>query len=320
MGFAFPQGGHLILDAHLELLTGRAVRTDVARAASLGLYRQALAIDPDYAQAQAELGFSNYHLWMSGHDRREETWATARAAGERALALDPANGTAHNLLAFINMGEGAFEAAEALWLEGLAIDPGHGAVHLVYSIFLLCTGRIEEARAHLFRARDLDPKDPKVHSALGIFYLIEGNYPAAIEEFEQLPAGQDSPLLLSYSQHLAGNDARAADVALDPLPAEPEAALRSVFEQGGYTGIVRAGVEFQILESGKRCTSAPVSAALQFAVIGEAERMFQCLDEVETATNRDHLSVWFFLAFPDFRPYRDDPRFIATMNRLVPEL
>jgi TolB-like protein/regulator of protease activity HflC (stomatin/prohibitin superfamily) len=82
----------------------------------LDLDLQALAIDPDYAQAHAEIGWGNFWLWSLGHDRRDEIWAKARTAAERALELDPATGAAHNLLALMSMQEGDWKGAEARWV------------------------------------------------------------------------------------------------------------------------------------------------------------------------------------------------------------
>ncbi len=56
---------------------------------NIDLCLQALAIDPGYADAHAGFGWGNYLLWIHGYDRRDEIWAKARAAGERALELDP---------------------------------------------------------------------------------------------------------------------------------------------------------------------------------------------------------------------------------------
>jgi len=124
------------------------------------LYLQALAIDPDYAEAHVGIGWSNYYLWEFGYDRRDEIYAKARGAAEHALELDPATGTAHMLLAIMSAEEGDWKGAEARWVRGLALTPGHGFSHRSYGLYLLFTGRIQEARVHIRPAIDLVPEEP----------------------------------------------------------------------------------------------------------------------------------------------------------------
>jgi TolB-like protein len=284
----------------------------------IDLSLQALEIDPDYAQAHAAIGWSNFMLWGAGHDRRDEIWAKARAAGERAVELDAANGSAHNLLASMSAQEGDWKGAEARWKRGIALSPGYGYQRGVYGLHLLATGRIEEARIHILRAVDLDPKDPGAHNTAGLLYLVERNYQAAIEQFEQGTAHPNMLFTLAYTHHLAGDDERALEVFLRLAPAEAEAPIRADFEQGGYIGVIRGFVEILVQQSGKHCTNEPANAALNLAIIGDVDRMFGCLDETVSSMNYpDNLTInWY----PAFDVYRDDPRFIATLNRLLPEL
>ncbi|MGI9326800.1 MAG: TIR domain-containing protein [Pseudomonadales bacterium] len=285
---------------------------------SIDLCLQALAIDPNYAQAHAQIGWNNFHLWTDGYDRRDETRTKARAAAERALQLDPATGAGHNLLAYMSAQERDWKGAEAGWERGLALAPGHGPSHQVYGLYLLFTGRIEEARVHILRAVDLDPKDPGAHSAAGLLYLVERNYQTAIAQFEQGTAHPVMVFGLAYTHHLAGDDARAVEAWLEFAPAEAEAPIRSAFEQGGYIGVMRVFLETLIQQSGENCTDEPANAAVILAIIGDAGRMFECLDETVSSMNYpDYLTInWH----PAFDAFRDDPRFIATLNRLLPEL
>jgi tetratricopeptide (TPR) repeat protein len=199
--------------------------------------------------------------------------------------------------------------------------PGHGPTHLVYGLNLLNNGRIEDARVHILRALDLDPKDPKVLRVAGMLYLVEGNYQAAIEQYEQyeqVPGDIESVFQLAYAHHLAGNEVRAAAKLLELWPSF---ALRlvgwSVFAQDGYTGLLLAGLDSLIQESGEPCTNAPADAALTLAIIGEADRMFECLGEI--APSKTFLSSNGITGHPGFNRYRDDPRFIAALKRLRPE-
>jgi hypothetical protein len=122
-----------------------------------------------------------------------------------------------------------------------------------------------------------------------------------------------SPRKLAYAHHLSGDDARAAEIVIQTAPSpEVGAAWRRAFDEDGYAGVVRADLERQVAEGGRPCTNEPSYAAFMLAVVGEADRMFECLDEgVQLKRPNNVIKVW-----PGFDPYRDDPRFTALLRRM----
>ena len=148
---------------------------------------------------------------------------------------------------------------------------------------------------------------------------VERNYRSAIEHFEQARGEPATLGILAYTHHLVGDDASSVEALVENSPAESEADIRSAFEQGGYLGVIRGVTEFLVQQSGKPCAYNPLQTASFLAIIGEADRMFECLDEalpLPLANYRDILNI---TGSDVYEPYRDDPRFIATVNRLVPE-
>ncbi len=291
---------------------------------ALRLYLQASTIDPTYGQAYASIGSAYYWLWILGLDRREAVWADAKTAAQRALQLDPDNGDAHVLLGDINLEEGDWSAAQQMWEKGLALSPGHGHAHGELGRFLLLTGRVEQARVHILRAVDLDPEDQRVRFIAGLLHVIEGDYQAAFAQYEQ--GGSDVITLWStaYAHHKAGDDVRAGALLLripdGPLgferhtlwPARP--VLEAAFDSGGFLGVQRAVLDHQIRDSGD-CTAEPITAALLFAILGESERMFHCLAIAQPANATERLNI---SGHPAFDAYRQDPRFVEVVRRVVP--
>ncbi len=76
--------------------------------------------------------------------------------------------------------------------------------------------------------------------------------------------------------------------------------------------MVRATMDYQISQSGRPCTNDPGFASGVFAIIGESDRMFECMGEGIRLKRPAFLAkVW-----PAFEPYRDDPRFTALLRRM----
>ncbi|MHC4505078.1 MAG: adenylate/guanylate cyclase domain-containing protein [Planctomycetota bacterium] len=281
--------------------------------AQIELCQRALEIDPEYAQAHALLGWGYYWLFFFAHDSRDETYAQARAAAERALELEPTNVAAHNLLGQLSFRELDWAGAEARYLQALKVAPSQGVLRDGYGLVLLYTGRVEEAAPHLQRAVDLDPELPGFLRSLADLSLVERDYPAAVRRYERALRWPGANETLAYVHHLSGDDERAFEALLPSAPsAEAGARWRTAFDEGGYLGVVRALVEERIAESGRPCTSGPDLASYSLAIIGEADRMFECLEEGLRLKRPAHM----IKVHPAFDPYRDDPRFSALLRRM----
>lgn len=272
---------------------------------------------------RTELGVSETRSWLI--DSRYATpdvraWEFVKQGvdrdqtyrAERAIELEPTNGAAQNLLAWMSMGEADWAGAEARYARALRDTPSHDPLREGYGIVLLATGRLEEAETQLERAIALDPETAGPRSWLGRAYLGRRDFDAAIAEFERALVLSNTPWLLSYAHHLRGDDARAAEVLLESAPRAATAAWRQAFEERGYVGIVRAALEHEILTSGATCTTDPGRAASMLAFLAEPDRTLTCLDE---AFRRKHASE-VVKSSPAYDPYRGDPRFIALLERM----
>ncbi len=283
-------------------------------------YELALAIDPDYANAHAELGHSYRELWVF-HGRAEADLAKARVQADRALAIDPTSGTAHSLLAIILAQDYSWEEARRVVDRGLAHHPGHSALRAWSGFILANHGRTVEAQVEMRRAVDLDPWFWLWQFLLGVFQVFDGEYAAAVESLVR--AGDLAPdvapltrVWLAYAHHRAGRDDPALEALVRDLPpdlADLEAATRRGFEAAGFTGAVRARYEWLVAKSGEPCPGdwGLLDGAGALAILGEADAMFACL--AKAIERRD---VVYLKADPVYEPYRSDPRFAALLRRM----
>jgi tetratricopeptide (TPR) repeat protein len=230
----------------------RMTEADVAR--GVDYFRQAIALDPEFALAWT--GLSNAYRVQAGYGFAPvaEGYERARDAAKRALALSPDLAEAHVSLAGVF---GAYDwdwsAADCELQRALALAPGNvdvlravaslagtvgrsdEAIELLRKAVALdplstgsqrslglryfMSGRLDEALAALKVALDLNPKAGLIHCFLAITYVAQGRAAEALAlaEREALP---DFRLLgIAWTQHALGHK-EASDAALAELIAD----------------------------------------------------------------------------------------------------
>jgi adenylate cyclase len=134
------------------------------RAEAIRLFREAIALDPEFAAAHAGLA---YALWaprslaLAYVEDTAKAIASARAAAERAVSLDPSEPMAHFALGRLHIFTGETEMAIAEMRTAIAINPnfawGHYGLGWAY---WYSAGQAEQALPHLDAALRLSPRDP----------------------------------------------------------------------------------------------------------------------------------------------------------------
>ncbi len=210
-----PRAGSLVAyDLHLKAraqlrLPGSRETLDRATA----LFEQAIAADPQFAQAYAGL----CETWLARYelDRAGEAMAEAEGACQRALSRNQeaaevyvalgslhlasgryqqaekefqhattlANGTVEALLGLARTREAQRrpEEAEKLFQQAARLDPGYWRVHLLRGNFLLHGGRYAEAARSYAEEIALTPDNPRAHNRLGAAYYGAGDLEKAVQ-------------------------------------------------------------------------------------------------------------------------------------------
>jgi hypothetical protein len=88
--------------------------------------------------------------------------------------------------------------------------------------------------------------------------------------------------------------------------------MRRGFEEGGYQGMVQVLNEHFVALTGSPCGLAPGLGSVFYAITGDADPMYHCLDE---ALASGRTSGLYLKVNPIWAPYRSDPRFQALLRR-----
>ena len=136
-------------------------KTDHAEA--IRLYTAAAALDPEFAKAHAHLAFA-FAISVSLHGFAEDipkAVASARAAAEQAISLDPNEPVAHVALGRVNLFSGEVEMAIGEMQTAIAINPNYGAGHYGLGLaYVRGAGQWKQALPHFDTALRLSPRDP----------------------------------------------------------------------------------------------------------------------------------------------------------------
>jgi predicted TPR repeat methyltransferase len=144
--------------------------------AAVKRFEQALAIQPDYADARYNLGNSLKELGQL---------EAAVKSYEQALAVKPDYAEAHSNLGLIHHELGQLEAAVKRYEQALAIKPDYAEAYYNLGITLNELGQLEAAVKHYEQALAIKPDCAEVHNNLGNTFQKLGQLDAAVKHYEQ---------------------------------------------------------------------------------------------------------------------------------------
>jgi TolB-like protein/Flp pilus assembly protein TadD len=313
-------------EAYEAYLKGRYFwnkRTDTDVAKAVEFFKQAISLEPLYAEAYAGLADAFNLQAILGLRAPREVYPKAKAAAERALELNDRLAEAHTCLADIHkLYTWDWRLAEKGYESALQLNPNYSLARQWYAGLLLLTGRHQKAIAEVNRARELDPLSVPITAFAGYVCMKAQKYDEAKESCAQaIELDPNNPFGHWVMARVldARKELRAALV-------ESEAAARLsggdmlYFAQLGYA-LARIGEENRAREIIDRLTelakSRYVSAyavATIHAAQGDKNAAFEWLEKsYNERTPR-------LVELPDiaFASIERDPRFEALMERIRP--
>jgi len=289
---------------------------------AINYFKQAISIDPSYAEAYSGLA-DTYALagdWGYGILPPSEAFPLAKAAANEALALNDRLAEAHTSLAFVlDLYYWDWDAAEKQYVIAINLNPGYAVAHEWYAWHLFVLGHTAEGMFEMRRAESLDPVSPIIRSnmadaltvshlfeesvlqsrktlaldpnfAVGHFHLAE----ALVQERQYEAAIAESQQAIDLSGHLAAFDANLAHAyALSGRKAE---ALKIAKD-------MQSRVDLN--------PTANARIALIYVALGDLDQAMNWLNRAYDA--RFNPAV---LVRPTFDPLRSDPRFRELQQRM----
>ncbi|HEX4899948.1 MAG TPA: protein kinase, partial [Pyrinomonadaceae bacterium] len=285
-------------------------------------FREAIRLDPNYAQAH--VGVADYYNWAAifGLGSPNENFPEAKSAAIRALEIDETLAEAHAALAFTNLCyDWDWFGAEERFRRSIELNANYGPAHQWYSNLLAAQGRFEEAIAEIKHALEINPLSLMDRSITGWTHYHARQYERAEQELlsalEIDRSFSNCYLMLGLVYERLGR----YDDSLACLNKATELMSGSVvpFWAIGYTLAVsgkrdEAKAVIARLEGLSHQTYvSPYFLALVHTALGDHDLAFEFLDRA--AENRDEWMIWLGVE-PKLDPLRSDPRFALLLNRI----
>ena len=216
-------------------------------------FERAIQIDPSYAPAYAGLSLAWQKLGIQTRAASVDVEPQARAAAQKALALDDRLAEAYvaraNLQTFSDWD---WAGAENTLRHALELDPNNLDAHYSYSVLLMLVGRLEESVREIQLAEQLDPLSSQVQIHFGRVLYSAGKFEEAAvrlkEAIEREPRSQQAYVRLVAVYKQMGKYTEATETLAGMLQAQsccerPDRRPRASLRTDGQAGRSSAHVE-----------------------------------------------------------------------------
>lgn len=312
-------------DAYEAYVKGRYFwnkRTEKGMKKGLEYFRQAITLDPTFAEAYVGVADSYATLGLYAILPPKEAFPAAKEAAKRALEMDDGLAEAHASLGFIHFYYD-WNAADAVkeFQRALAENPNYAMAHSWFGEDLAAMGRFQESSVEAQHAMEGDPLSLIIGSNAGWTFSLAGRTDEAVEILKKAididPTFPRTHFRLgrAYEQKKSYDLAIAElerAVSLSPEDACYKGSLGHAYAVSGHLNEARKVL--RELEARNGETYVPAYAiALVYAGLGE----------------NDHTLVWLQRAFddrstpmaflkwdPELSGLHSDPRFQKLVQRV----
>ena len=256
------------------------------------MFARAIVIDPSYAAAFAGVADCSSFLYMY-FEASENNLREATNASRRAVELDPELAEAHTSRGLAESLRKNYQEAEKEFKAAMLLNPKLFDPCYLYARSLFAQGKMEEAVDWFKKASGLNPADYQALSHVGM------GLRSLDRQEEARKANEDALRVMQRHVELYPEDARALYLGASAwwLHGDRDRCLE-------WLG--------RALAIDPEETTILYNAACTYSLLGEKD---QALDLLEKAVRNGYGHKEWLENDPDFASLRDNPRFLALMQR-----
>jgi serine/threonine protein kinase/TolB-like protein/Tfp pilus assembly protein PilF len=288
---------------------------------ALDQFNQAIAKDPNYAQAYAALANGYILLFDREWISNVEASPKIRSAAQRAIELDATLAEPHADLAVLKEeADWDWAGAEAEYRKAIGLNPNDATSHHWYAILLENLGRSSDALPENEKALALDPAAPQINANhADVLSHMHRSGDAVAELTRLISANPEFPPYYSFRAsaywRLGNQDAWAADEVMTMTKSgrpERAEAFGAGYRKAKVKGACTAMIE--VLKKGSQSEyTSPNEIARYYALMGDPDHAFEWLEKgyAERSGRMEYIKVE-----DSFEPFHSDPRYIDLLKRM----
>jgi TolB-like protein/Flp pilus assembly protein TadD len=287
-------------------------------AKGLDYFRQAIALDPNYALAYGGIAYI-YALKDDVDMAPRDAMPKAKEAALKAVALDDTLAEGHVELGSVHFQyDYDWPAAERELRRAVELNPNYAPAHEILAWFLALMGRPEGAVEHARRSVALDPVSMENAGMLGWDLYFARRYDEAVVELRKaIDLQPESGAFYNYLGQAYAQQGRFAEAIAVHQKGQPGVVVPLAELARDYALAGRAAEAHQaladLLASAKRQYVSKYAIAVAYAGMDDKN---QALDHLEQAYQDRSFWMAFLKVDPEMDGLRSEPRFQDLMRRI----
>jgi TolB-like protein/Tfp pilus assembly protein PilF len=295
-------------------------RTGVDLRKAIDYFNQAIAKDPNYALAYADVANSYVLLSNYAFDSPQQLIPPARAAVKKALELDDSLAEAHASLGLLATLELDLERGNSEFERAIQLKPNYATAHHWLSLGLASLGQFDGAIAEGKRALELDPLSLIINADFGWIHFIAHRY-AEAERQARKTLDMDSRFFLAH--YYLGSALQFQGHLTEAIPEFQKAfelnndpfslgILGQAYARNGQKAEAQK-ILVRLNDQAKSQYVAPYALAVILAALDKQ----RAIEELERGYREGATNYMFVLKVdPLLEDLRGDPRFEALVQKV----
>ncbi len=311
-------------EAYQEYLVGRAAAAKAGMAdlrEAVTHFERAVALEPKFTAAWVQLASAHTRLGRWGGAPTLQAWQAARAAIDRAKALEPDSPDVLLALGWIlRTADWDWRGAEQAFRRTLQLQPNQPEALAGAAVLLFNIGQTEEAYRLGQQAVQLDPLNAAAYIDLSIMFYLNKNWAeaerSARRALQLAPGGASYHSILAWSLIAQQRYAEAeAEVALesDVIEQTTVYGLLAVARGQGQAARDRLARLEEFARINGDSADLQQSIAWLCAGLGEKDRAFAALERA--VASRDPSMSWLLNSWY-LQPLFSDPRWPVLVRKV----
>jgi len=307
-----PEAYSLFLKGrHFLIQTGKEYNQKSVQA-----LKQALELEPEFANAWELLAFAHYQQIKAKYLTREEGYALAMNAIDRATSLDPDQGVIWGAYGFLKKNlDWDWNTAQTVLTRAHQLEPNSNIIRIWRASMAQTLGRLDEALELYEQALAIDPLNLSAYSSVGVCNRKVGRFDDAIAVFEkqiELRPRYHWAYFNSGKAYLFKGDAAQALVQMEKNPPNVFRGLGLVlvYTTLGREAEAQAELKRLVADEGEQY---PIWVAEAYGWRGNKDQAFEWL---EKAYVQKDIGLSYLLGNRVFESLWDDPRWVKLLQKL----